>query len=67
MGDHSELRQFVDELEELSKKHNVAVDGCGCCGSPYVLRKSGKFMRYGQVAEDTDYPVIKIKPVFEGG
>lgn len=27
---------FIKELTALSKKHNVYISGCGCCGSPSV-------------------------------
>jgi hypothetical protein len=30
------IREFVVELEALTRKHGVAVGGCGCCGSPWV-------------------------------
>lgn len=28
--------EFVKELEKLTKKYGVAIEGCGCCGSPYL-------------------------------
>jgi len=31
-----DLNGFLDELTELSKKYQIVVDGCGCCGSPYL-------------------------------
>ena len=27
---------FLKELTALSRKHGIAVGGCGCCGSPYL-------------------------------
>lgn len=30
------LEIFLKELAELTKKHNIAIRGCGCCGSPYI-------------------------------
>ncbi len=30
------IREFVLELENLTRKYGVAVGGCGCCGSPWV-------------------------------
>jgi hypothetical protein len=29
-------KAFLIELTALSKKHGIAVDGCGCCGSPFL-------------------------------
>lgn len=31
-----DLESFLKELSELTKKYNIKIDGCGCCGSPYV-------------------------------
>lgn len=30
------LENFLKELSELTKKYNIAISGCGCCGSPYI-------------------------------
>lgn len=30
------LERFLKELSGISKKYGIYVDGCGCCGSPYL-------------------------------
>ena len=30
------LENFLKELAKLTKKYNIAIRGCGCCGSPYI-------------------------------
>lgn len=30
-------RQFLLDLTELTRKHGIAVGGCGCCGSPFLM------------------------------
>jgi len=27
---------FLEELAELSHKYGIVIEGCGCCGSPYL-------------------------------
>lgn len=27
---------FLRELSALSRKHNIAIGGCGCCSSPWI-------------------------------
>lgn len=29
-------REFLLALRELSIKHQIVIDGCGCCGSPFL-------------------------------
>lgn len=33
----SEIQAFVAALQALSAQHGIAIDGCGCCGSPYLM------------------------------
>jgi hypothetical protein len=28
--------EFLRELSELSRKYNISIIGCGCCGSPGI-------------------------------
>ena len=32
------LNKFLTELAELTKKYDISIGGCGCCGSPYLQR-----------------------------
>ena len=34
----SDMNKFLEELSNLTKKYNISIDGCGCCGSPYLTR-----------------------------
>lgn len=29
---------FLLELRELTRKHGIAIDGCGCCDSPFLWK-----------------------------
>lgn len=31
------LDKFYDELTALTNKYNIKIEGCGCCGSPYLV------------------------------
>jgi len=35
--DKIRLQMFLAELSELSKKYGMYIQGCGCCGSPWVF------------------------------
>jgi len=37
MSKEERQKQFLIELRELTIKHGIAVGGCGCCGSPYLM------------------------------
>ena len=30
------LQMFLAELTELTRRYDVAITGCGCCGSPFT-------------------------------
>lgn len=35
-------KQFLEELGKLTKKYNIEIRGCGCCGSPYLEDLTGE-------------------------
>lgn len=38
---------FLKELSKLSRKYGVVVQGCGCCGSPYLSAKRSSGLEAG--------------------
>ena len=34
--------KFLEELSELTKKYNISIEGCGCCGSPFLVYLGNK-------------------------
>ena len=32
---------FLDDLRLLAEKHGLSVQGCGCCGSPFLCDRDG--------------------------
>jgi len=37
------LDDFLKELTELSRKHKIYINGCGCCGSPYLTSPNWQY------------------------
>ena len=33
---NEKLQAFLEELTELSHKYHMYIQGCGCCGSPWI-------------------------------
>ena len=46
-----EFEKMLSELAEITKKYNVTLTGCGCCGSPYITRING-YNEYGNPVYD---------------
>lgn len=44
------VKEFLEELTSLTKKYGIVVEGCGCCGSPFLYKKEG--------IEDSEHYVI---------
>lgn len=46
------IRMFLQELTALSDKYEIYIEGCGCCGSPWLndlkTEKSYDNLTYGQ-------------------
>ena len=33
---NTKQREFIIELETLTRKYGISIGGCGCCGSPWL-------------------------------
>lgn len=56
------LKEFLEELTQLSKKYKIFVSGCGCCGSPYLVRTTEFVGRY--TVYDEEYGPITL--IYQG-
>lgn len=36
-----DVEGFLEKLSELSLSYGIAIGGCGCCGSPYLIDRDG--------------------------
>ena len=41
-----QVRAFLVDLTALTVKHGIAIGGCGCCNSPWLLGSAEKGGRY---------------------
>lgn len=52
------LERFLQELTALSDKYEIYIEGCGCCGSPWLndiqAGKSYDNLAYGQDRYEVD-------------
>ena len=52
--------KFLEELSELTKKYNISIGGCGCCGSPYLVHLKDKTIIGEYISWDEDNQVYTI-------
>lgn len=45
---------FLKELTELSKKYDIYIGGCGCCGSPYLDDEEPEYPSDGELQWDKE-------------
>jgi hypothetical protein len=38
MSREDDVKAFLAELSQLSNKYGVGIGGCGCCGSPFLVK-----------------------------
>lgn len=41
MTDNEKVEKFLRDLTALSKAYDLWIGGCGCCGSPYIMKGNG--------------------------
>ena len=52
-----EMETFRAELTELSRRHGIAIAGCGCCGSPWIEKVEDSDGRYN-LEDSTVLPTV---------
>lgn len=48
---NNEVVEFLKEYEQLCQKYKMGLAGCGCCGSPYLVKDED----YEPILWDIDY------------
>jgi hypothetical protein len=47
--------KFLAELTKISRQFGIVVDGCGCCGSPYLREidegAAGEYVEDGGISD----------------
>ena len=49
------VKEFLRDLNKVSRKHKVAIMGCGCCGSPFLCHMEKTDGRYEVNDVDSDH------------
>lgn len=57
------MKHFLDELTYLTEKYNVIIEGCGCCGSPYLIDKNENDIGYDLKYINNKYEYKEIRGV----
>lgn len=59
--------QFLSDLTELSRKHGIAIGGCGCCGSPWLYDDEGcDFGEMAYVISEATEDGLEMMPLPKG-
>lgn len=56
-------QEFLKELTNLSHKHKIYIDGCGCCGSPYLVCFEGEEKLNARVPDPSKYSDTRFEDV----
>ena len=56
--------KFLEELSELTKKYNISVEGCGCCGSPFLVYLGNKTIIGECISWDENNKVYEMENDF---
>lgn len=48
------MEEFLKELTELCKKHNIGIGGCGCDGSPFLFNMKTDEITHENLEYDFD-------------
>ena len=43
------IKSYLDELEKLNDKYGLYIEGCGCCGSPYLVDKTNNRIYFDNI------------------
>jgi hypothetical protein len=68
-ADVEKVAAFIADLDALTEKHGIAIEGCGCCMSPYLVKAGtdscigfGDLTQYASdrysVYRDSDYAKV---------
>lgn len=49
------MEEFLKQLTELCKKHNIGIGGCGCDGSPFLFNMNNEMI----IGENLEYDFDK--------
>ena len=52
----SDIESFFIDLAKLTEKYGYEIDGCGCCGSPYLSQAGSSYL----LSESKEYEVSDI-------
>lgn len=58
-----DVEGFLEKLGELSLSYGIAIGGCGCCGSPYLINIDGETeingLQHDELEWNEDHYIIK--------